>query len=101
MTDDVVLAAVSDLVVVAPSSRTQLNRVVAEGLVSGARVHLPASAWPVDLPAARYEGPEQLARTLVEGPAPVAAADLDRHRADEAVALEAWYAGLRQPVVSG
>ncbi|GAA2244206.1 hypothetical protein GCM10010413_54200 [Promicromonospora sukumoe] len=99
--DGVVLAAARDLVVVAPGSRTLLSRVVAEGLASGARVHVPSSAWFEGLPAAPYESPEQLARTLVEGPVPAVTEDLHRRRAVEAAGLEAWYAGLRQPVGAG
>lgn len=101
-TDDVVLAAVSDLVVVAPTSRTLRDRLVAEGLVSGTRVHIPASAWSEGVPASAYESPEQLAQSLVGSPlAAGKAADLDRRRAQEAAALADWYQMLRQPVGAG
>ncbi|MCP2284475.1 Glycosyl transferase family 2 [Promicromonospora umidemergens] len=101
VTDSVVAAAARDLVVVAPGCSTAHLRTVVEALSVGTRVHVPSSAPSTALPTSTYESSDVLARQLAGPSVRLDSWTPDHHSAADAAAVEAWYAGLSQPVSAG
>lgn len=101
-TDAVVQAPVRDLVLVAPGSPTAHLRVVAEALSASVRVHVPSSTPSTQFPTSTYEHPDVLARQIADAQhGPPGDWASDRRRPADTAAVEAWYAGLSQPVSAG